>query len=426
MNPASASPALVPSAAMPSYRWTILAAATLTQACACFLVQGLGVLGPLIQRDLALTATQVGLLMSAAQLAPLAGLLIAGMLLDRWGERPVVVLGTGMVSLALLGASLSSSYPHLLLWLLAVGAGYSAVQPGGSQSVARWFARSQRGLAMGIRQAGLPLGGAAAAVSIPAVVAVAGWRSALLAGSLIALTGALVFLGVYRSPPGSAHDPAHDPAPQPRPPPTPWRHALRERVQWLGRSEVRCVLGSGVALVSTQVGILLFIVADAHERLGLPIADCAQLLALMLAAGVGGRIALAAWSDRCARGRYYPIWVSLLAVCAGLGIWVCAAGASMGLRIALSLGLGFFGFGWYGPWVTLVAELSPNGRTGSSLGLVMAANQIAIVLVPPLLGVLKDWSGQFTAGWACLIALLLCTAILTRQRINLPLKGHTP
>ena len=134
--------------------------ATFTQASAGFFVQGIGALGVQLQRELGLNAAQLGLLVSAAQLVPLAGLLVAGELLDRFDERWVVGAGAGVVGGALLAGTLAPSYLALLGVLLVVGAGYSTVQPGGSKSVAAWFDASQRGTAMGIRQAGLPLGDA--------------------------------------------------------------------------------------------------------------------------------------------------------------------------------------------------------------------------------------------------------------------------
>ncbi len=66
------------------YRWVILGIATFTQAASGFFVQGIGALGIHLQRDLDLSTAQLGLLVSAAQLVPLVGLLVAGELLDRY------------------------------------------------------------------------------------------------------------------------------------------------------------------------------------------------------------------------------------------------------------------------------------------------------------------------------------------------------
>ena len=55
--------------------------------------------------------------------------------------------------------------------------------------------------------------------------------------------------------------------------------------------------------------------------------------------------------------------------------------------------------------MTLVTEAAPAGRTGFALGLAMAVNQVAVVLVPPLLGLLRDVTGGFAASWVLLIAM---------------------
>jgi predicted MFS family arabinose efflux permease len=56
--------------------------------------------------------------------------------------------------------------------------------------------------------------------------------------------------------------------------------------------------------------------------------------------------------------------------------------------------LGFFAFGWYGPWVVHIVDAAPPAVTGLLLGIAMASNQIAIALTPPLLGFLYDVSGD--------------------------------
>ncbi|WP_213009495.1 MFS transporter, partial [Paractinoplanes toevensis] len=184
------------------YRWVILAVATFTQAAAGFFVQGIGALGVHLQSDLEISAAQLGLLISAGQFVPLIGLLVAGELLDRFDERWVVTAGAGVVGAALLAGAFAPGYAALLAVLLVVGAGYSTVQPGGSKSVAAWFDASRRGTAMGIRQAGLPLGAALASATLPAIATAAGWRATPLTGGLIALLGAAAFLLLYRRPPG--------------------------------------------------------------------------------------------------------------------------------------------------------------------------------------------------------------------------------
>ena len=154
-----------------SYRWLVLAAATLAQATASFALLGLAALAGFLQRDFQLSAAETGLLITASYAAPLFSLLFVGDLLDRKSERLIIGIGAVILCTGFALAATSTSYGALLMWLFVAGLGYSATQPGGSKSVSTWFRGERLGLAMGIRQAGLPLGGALAAAILPAVAA---------------------------------------------------------------------------------------------------------------------------------------------------------------------------------------------------------------------------------------------------------------
>jgi sugar phosphate permease len=396
------------------YRWVILIIATLAQACASFFVQGIGAIAVFIQDGLHLTTLQIGLLVSAAQLVPVAGLLVAGELLDRYSERLVVGIGTLIVAFALMAATTASSYLSLLLFLIVVGAGYSTAQPGGSKSVSRWFAASQRGFAMGIRQAGLPLGGALAAALLPFMAARWGWQSSFLAGGLVALFGAVVFIIFYRQAPEQSRVVAVD---------TPLREVLASRLQMLREPSMRNIVASGVSLISVQYGVLVFTALYLHDTLGITITQAAVFLFIAQCAGVAGRILLAAWSDRCRLGRYFPVLVCMVAVIAGLLVLIAEPSASPLFLGGLFAYLGFFSFGWYGPWVAYVAESAPPDKTGFALGLAMAINQVAIVSAPPLLGLLVDTTNSYTPGWTVLIVMTtvaLLTTAWSRSELKKP------
>ncbi|MED7926994.1 MFS transporter [Nonomuraea sp. LP-02] len=392
------------------YRWVVLAAATFTQAASGFFVQGIGAMGVHLRDDLDLSAAQLGLLLSAAQLAPLAGLLVAGELLDRYDERWVVGAGACVVAVSLAVGSLAPGYAALLLVLLVVGAGYSTVQPGGSKSVASWFDTSRRGLAMGIRQAGLPLGGVLAAAVLPALAASAGWRATLVAGAVVASLGAITFMTFCRRPPLPLTSEAEP------------RGAGVEaggRLRLLREPAMVRILVSGTSLVAVHSGIGALTVLHLHETASLAPATAALVFVAVQAAGAAGRICLAAWSDRSRSnasgrhhrsGRYTSVLACLVAVIVGLAALATPAGHSPVAASLLFVWLGFFGIGWYGPWVAHLAESAPPGRTGFALGSAMAVNQIAIILTPPALGLLKDISDGFAPSWG-LLAVLSATAL---------------
>jgi len=327
------------STAPPSrFRWAVLALATFAQIGGSFLVQGLGALGPALQAAFALDAAQVGLAMSAAQAVPIAGLIVAGVLLDRFDERRIVGLGAAIVAAALFAAARAESYGGVLFWLAVASIGYCTVQPGGGKVVSAWFSADTRGFAMGIRQAGLPLGAALGALILPVAAARHGWRAAFDLGAFAALLSGLAFAFLYRPPP--------EPLPERRRGASLWRERLREIAPRLPR-----IVWPGVALV---LGIAAFIAAPGA-----------------------------------------PLWAVAL-----VAIW-----------------LGFFGFGWYGPWIALVAEAAPRGAIGFMIGLAMAINQIFVVLAPPAFGALRDATGTFVWGWG-LIAFAVVVVLLRQARAN--------
>lgn len=391
------------------YRWIVLGTATFTQAAAGFFVQGIGSMGIQLQRELGLSTAELGLLISAAQLVPLVGLLVAGELLDRYNERWVVGVGACVVAGGLGLGSLAPGYGWLLVVLVVVGAGYSTVQPGGSKSVASWFDSSQRGFAMGVRQAGLPLGAALAAAVLPFLAEAHGRQAALLAGSLVALLGAVAFLVLYRRPP----------APDVRRPAArePLRAQLAARLRTAREPSMVRIMCSGVSLISVQYGVAVLTVVYLHDSASLGAGGAAAVLVAAQGAGVAGRICLAALSDRVRQGRHAVVAGCMAAVVPGMAVLMTPAGRSPGVAVAALVWLGFFGFGWYGPWVALVTESAPPDRTGFALGLAMSANQVAIVVVPPLLGLLRDLTGSFTPAWALLAVMTTAAlAITTRAR----------
>ncbi|WP_262061591.1 MFS transporter [Streptomyces sp. STR69] len=391
------------------YRWTVLAVATFTQAASGFFVQGIGAMGIVLRHELGLSAAQLGLLISAAQLAPLVGLTIAGELLDRYDERWVVGAGACVVGLALGVGSLAPGYASLLCVLLVVGAGYSTVQPGGSKSVASWFDASRRGFAMGVRQAGLPLGAALASAVLPVLADVYGWRTALLAGGLVALLGAAAFMGLYRRPPGQVALQVKEL--NTTSPPV----SRATRLRLLREPSMVRIMLSGASLISVQSGVGILTVLYLHDVASVGAGPAALVLVVVQIAGVAGRIVLAARSDRGTAGRYATVRLCMVAVVVGMAVLLTPPGRSTAVACCALVWLGFFGFGWYGPWVAHVTESAPPGRTGFALGLAMSVNQIAIVAVPPVLGLLTDLTGGFAAAWGLLIAMVLAALTISAR-----------
>lgn len=393
---------------LPNYRWVVLAVATLAQATASFVILGLGVLAGFLQQDFQLSASQVGLLIAAAGAAPVIALPFVGDLLDRRGERMIIGVGGAIVGAALVLAALAPSFALVLIFLFVVGAGYSASQPGGSKSVTAWFRGDRLGFAMGVRQAGLPIGGAAAAAILPIVASHWSWRAAFFLGAAVVLVGSFVFVALYTAPAGSAGD-----APQSRP-----ARTLAYLLSTLRHPWMRGVAVSGTTLVGAQYAILTYFMLSLRDQQSIPLVEGAWLMFVTQLCGVAGRVLLGAWSDRSGTSRFRLVVASMLAVAAGFIVLVSLpAQVPVPVLVVVAAWLGFWGLGWYGPWVAFVADVSPRESVGLALGNAMAINQVSIMGAPLLLGILHDVAGGYGAVWLCMAALLAAAVLAThRQR----------
>jgi MFS family permease len=387
-----------------AYRWLVLTAATLAQATASLALLGLAALAGFLQRDFQLSAAETGLLITASYAAPLFSLLFVGDLLDRKSERLIIGIGAVILFAAFALAATSASYAALLVWLFVAGLGYSATQPGGSKSVSAWFRGDRLGLAMGIRQAGLPLGGAVAAAILPAVAAAWSWRAAFVAGATAALTSGLACALIYRPPPGETE------AAGKRAALTFAAVAALLRQPWMRNAMV-----AGLALVSAQYGILTWLMLYLRDHSDIALTRGAFFLSLAQAAGALGRIGLAASSDRTPGLRFRLLGLSMIAVAGGVLLLMFVPPQTPEPALAvLAAWLGFFGLGWYGLWVAYLAETAPAGKVGLTLGAAMALNQLGIIGTPPLLGLVHDLTGGYAALWACVVAALGVASAVTR------------
>lgn len=150
---------------------------------------------PALTQDLGATVAQAQLTLSGLLLAFGLSQLVWGPISDRFGRRPVLLLGLATYVVAAVGSTLAGSMETLLLWRIAQGAAMGA-----SVMCARALVRDLYSPEVGARaiSKGLTGLGVIASLSIPLGGVLAeffGWRSALAALALFgAATLALIVL----------------------------------------------------------------------------------------------------------------------------------------------------------------------------------------------------------------------------------------
>ncbi len=373
---------------MSRYRWTILALGTVAQASYSAVFLGIPVLAPELREEYGLTLTEIGVVIAAVSIGSMFTLLPWGLLTDRLGERKVLGTGLAASSVALVIAAFSSSYGVLVAMLVLAGAAGASVNAASGRAVMGWFAPSQRGFALGIRQTALPLGGAAAALCLPPIAAVGGTQAGLLvlAGACLAtaLAGAI---GLREAPPEEAGEVGD------------FVHPLRDGRMW------RIAVGSGLIVVA-QISILAFTVLFLHGVRGLSTAAAAGIFALMQLAGAALRIIVGRWSDRVG-ARIVPLLKLAFSFSVAIAVSAALTSAPLALFLPTFIAAGALSQSWNGLSFTAAAEIAGRSRAGAALGFQQTALSVASAFAPPLFAILVEstsWGLAF--GLAAALPLL--------------------
>ena len=260
-----------------------------------------------------------------------------------------------------------------------------------------WFDVRQRGLALGIRQTALPIGGAAVALGLPPLGAATDPTPSLLALAIGVTLGGVVGLAVLRE--GS------EPTPEARRP----RRAtpLRDRGMW--------VLSIGSALlVAPQACLIGFLVLFLHDHRGVATESAALVLAAVNLLGIGTRIGAGRWSDLVG-SRLGPL--RRIALASAVLVACCALLVSAPLVVlvpALVL-MGCVTISWNGLSFAAAAEAAGHARSGSAIGLQQTALAVSGALLPVAFGAfvaVTSWTAGFAAvalfplaGWRLLASL---------------------
>jgi MFS family permease len=124
-----------------------------------------------------------------------------GRLADRYGTRPIVVLGTLARPAALLLLSRLTSLPQFYAFYILLGAfGVAATNVPIIANVGLWITR-RKGTALGILSAGGPLGQVCVAFLAGHVVLAFGWRTAYLVLAVVYAVVAVPLALMVRTPP---------------------------------------------------------------------------------------------------------------------------------------------------------------------------------------------------------------------------------
>ncbi|QSR28669.1 MFS transporter [Nocardioides aromaticivorans] len=386
----------------------MLAVGTTAQASSAAMVVAPSFLIPELHRPMAegghgMSLAEAGLVASAAMAGMMATLVLWGLVVDRRGER--FALLTGLVIAALGGgiATTTGDPWPMAAALCVAGVGAAATNSASGRVVVGWFPPERRGLAMGIRQTGQPLGVGLAAATVAVIAHHHGIGPALwvptAATAVSAVLVALVVLDPPRPPRAEAGTVAN-----------PYR-----RDGFLAR-----VHGASVLLVVPQFLVWTFGLTWLVEDLDWSPGVAGLVVAGTQVAGAAARIG-AGWASDRVGSRMRPmraVAVVAAATMALLGLAAAAAdgsGAVTAVAVVLLVVASAVTVADNGLAFTAVAERAGPFWSGRALGLQNTAQHVAAVAVPPLAGLaITAWSYGATFALAAAFPLLAVAVVPVR------------
>ena len=385
-----------------TYKWVMLIVATIAQTTATLITYGVGVFALFWKEEYALTNMESGLLVSVVNVGPLFCMLFVGRLLDQYNEKILISISSFLLGSLLLLTNIVSGFNGLLFVLLLIGMFYSVSQPGGSKVILKWFRKENRGLAMGIRQAGIPIGGALAGVLIPFLTVQYNMTYAINSIACICIMGGVLFFVFYKEP--YVQEEA--------------RKGHNNISFWMELKVVICkkelypIYITGICMISLQMVLVGHFMKFLAGEQSITFIVAGTVFSVMFFSGMIGRIALATISDVLYKGnRRIPLFI---AVCASIGLMLLLVmnihTITSGVLYGVSALLGFFSIGWFSLFIAEVAELASEESVGITVGLALTLNQIAIIVAPVLFGYIVDEKG-YAYAWLCIVVLLSISAV---------------
>jgi MFS family permease len=364
-----------------------------------FVAVGFGIIAPtlpLFARSFGVNHAQVGAILSAFAFARFASGLVAGKLVDTFGERMIYTVGVGFVALSSAAAAMAQSYSQLLVFRAAGGLGSSMFSVAAGSLLLRVVSDNQRGRAQSLYNGsfligmvgGPVVGGALSGFSLRAPLAI---YAALLAISSVSAALLLRGSALAAKPEGKSEKTSIMDALRLKP----YRIALAISFSTgfilfgMGRSIVPLFMVEEMSVSTTYMGV------------GFTLASIANGLLLLRA----GRL-----SDE--KGRRYVAIVGSSALFSSTALLLFTVQAWIFFPAMLFSGIA----GAYLATVpgSLIGDVL-KGKGGQVIAVMQMSGDFAAMIAPILLGAISDAAG-FKPAFA-LSAALMAAVVLISTRI---------
>lgn len=363
----------------------MLVIALTATTCANVFINGAAFLIPTLHAERGLDLARAGTLSAMPSLGMVTTLILWGYVVDRFGERLVLTLGSTLTAAAAFAAASVQSLVAVGAFLLIGGMAAASSNSASGRLVVGWFPPEQRGLVMGIRQTATPLGVGLGALIIPRLAESHGVATALLFPAIVcALAAAMCLVGVI------------DP---PRPPraEAPDEHLANP---YRGSSVLWRIHAVSVLLVVPQSVVWTFTLVWLMTSRGWSAAAAGLLVTVAQILGAAGRIAAGRWSD-VTGSRLRPIRTIAAGAAASMALLAVTDWLHSPISVALVVIASVITVSDNGLAFTAIAEIAGPFWSGRALGTQNTSQHLASAAAAPLFGALIGVFGYPAAFAVC-------------------------
>ena len=369
--------------------WIVCFSASLFFAYELLQLHVMNAISPLLMRDLGLNATQFGALSSTYLLADVIFLLPAGILLDRFSVRKVILVALFLCIVGTMGFCRAQTLGFACICHFLSGIGNAFCFLSCMMLISRWFPREKQAFVMGLMITMGMLGGVMAQLPFSLLAEHFEWRGALFIDGLIGLVVfALIFIFVKDAPRNASAVEKEEELP--------FWSGIKRSV--LNMHNICCGLYTGFMnlplMIISAVWGTLFLTQVHH----IPLVKSSFIVSMICMGTIVGSPIFGWFSDRVKR-RILPMILGGAASIGVMALIMLISAPSEGMLIALFFLLGLvtssqvLGY----PAIT---ENNPPELTGTSMGIAALVIMGMPAAIQPLSGKLLDWNwdGTMLAG----------------------------
>jgi MFS transporter, FSR family, fosmidomycin resistance protein len=360
---------------------------------------------PLIGKELGLSYTEIGLIMTIQHLAGAISNLPGGVLVDIIGQKGYLMAASLFwVGVPYAFMSVSHDFWMLLVCVTLVGIGNNIWHPAAIPTLAYRYPQ-RKGLVLSFHGMGGNIGEAAAPVVVGALLGIFTWREVVVINVIPGITMAvliLVMLGAFMSTrPGDGN--AINAGGEKRP----LKDYLRDFASLLKNKALMLVSVSASFRTMTQAGLLTFLPVYLAYELGYSTLMVGVSLTTIQVAGflagpIGGHL-----SDQMGRRR---VVMSSMLLSGVMVIGMVLAGDSPLFVVFIAL-VGFFLYAMRAVLQAWALESTPKNLAGSAVGIQFGVTALGAAVSPIVFGMIAD-AYSLIAGFYFLAGLIIFANVL--------------